>query len=227
MFEGKAGFYALYARGAYDPATATRDLGADFLGAHVSYKPWPACRGTHAFIEAALALRADAPAGSIERIVLRGAPMLTMLVEPAAAKIAPQTAIDAKFSLPFTAATALVHGRVALESFFPPALKDQTVLKLAARTVFEVDPNAPPGMQAATSGNLSLHLADGRAVERTVIHPRGHPSNPLSDDDLRHKFTQCAAYAKIAPDAAAVRAFLDRADALGHCADVSAMLAGL
>jgi 2-methylcitrate dehydratase PrpD len=227
VFEGEAGFYALYARGAYDPAVALRDLGADFLGAGVSFKPWPACRGTHAFIEAALALRAQAPADQIEKIVMRGAPMLTMLTAPEAAKKAPQTAIDAKFSLPFTVAAALAHGRVTLESFFPAALKDAAVLKLAAKAQFEIDPHAPPGMQGATSGALALHCADGRVLSHAVERPRGHPGNPLSDDDLRAKFADCAAYAKRPPSAATVRAFLGRADELAHCADASALLAGL
>ena len=55
-FEGKAGFFALYARGQYEPARITENLGSVFEGVNISYKAWPACRGTHSYIEAALAL---------------------------------------------------------------------------------------------------------------------------------------------------------------------------
>ncbi len=82
--EGEHGFYALYARGAPDEAALLHGLGREFLGVHVSFKPWPSCRGTHAFIEAALALRRSQAfePDAIARIVARGAALNQMLMQP-------------------------------------------------------------------------------------------------------------------------------------------------
>ena len=57
-FEGNAGFFATFARGNYDPQLLLRGLGREFLGERISFKPWPSCRGTHAFIECALKIAA-------------------------------------------------------------------------------------------------------------------------------------------------------------------------
>src|SRR5690606_36731567 len=54
--EGKAGFLNGVARNHYHPGLILDGLGQSFLGAEVSFKPWPACRGTHAYIEAGLAI---------------------------------------------------------------------------------------------------------------------------------------------------------------------------
>lgn len=53
--EGKAGLFAMYARGEYDAAPILERLGEKFHGEDLSFKPWPSCRGTHPFIGAVLA----------------------------------------------------------------------------------------------------------------------------------------------------------------------------
>jgi 2-methylcitrate dehydratase PrpD len=192
-FEGKAGLFQLYARGAYDPARLVRNLGEDFEGAHVSYKIWPACRGTHAFIQAALELSAEAapPLASIREIRATGGEIQRMLAEPLAQKIRPRTAIDAKFSIPFTVATALAHGKVDLGSFEPAALDDSVVLGLAASCRYICAPASGDSLADSIAGLLELDLVDGRALSRRIAKPYGHPANPVDIDSLRQKFIDC------------------------------------
>ena len=63
-------------------------------------------------IPAMLRLREQVSAREIREIRIEGGVVHRMLAEPLEAKRRPQTAIDAKFSLPFTVATAFVTGRV-------------------------------------------------------------------------------------------------------------------
>lgn len=189
-FEGKAGFYALFARGGYDPAPILDGLGSSFWGEQLSFKPWPSCRGTHAAIEAILDL-APAPA-RIEAITISAAPSVAMLFKPRTQKLRPATAIDAKFSLPFTAATAAIHGEVTLDSFAPAALGDPAVLALAERVHFRAD----QAMSDMSAGTTEIGFTDGTSVQRHIAHPRGHPSNPLDDAALDAKFHACAALAR-------------------------------
>jgi 2-methylcitrate dehydratase PrpD len=193
--EGPAGLYALYAREAYDPARITEQLGQRFLGEAVSFKPWPSCRGTHPFIEAALALRAQhgIEPDAIERIECQGAALNLMLVEPFAQKRQPATAIDAKFSLPFCLGLAFVRGALSLDDFAAGALAEREVLAVAQRVVYRVDPEL--GANQATSGRLALVLRGGSSYERQFERALGHPDNPLSDAGLVAKFVHCAARA--------------------------------
>ncbi|MET0337064.1 MAG: MmgE/PrpD family protein, partial [Caulobacter sp.] len=192
VFEGKAGLYALFAQGQYDPDIILSNLGSDFSGERLSFKPWPSCRGTHAFIEAALALQKEHgfSADEVETMVFTGGKVQQMLAEPAAQKSAPKTAIDAKFSLPFSTAAALVDGEVTLTTYGPDRLVDSKILALAARFSYVLDPAAT--LADAASGELGLILRSGRRLQRRVPHPLGAPQNPMSQDDIVAKFTACA-----------------------------------
>ena len=201
---GPRGFFATYAAGDYDLASLTDGLGAEFGGTSASYKLWPSCRGTHAFVEGALALR-EQLAGEVVAIELWGGPVCTMLAEPQEAKRRPTTAIDAKFSLPFTVATTLVHGGPTLASFSTAALGDPAVLQMAERVTFTVDP-AFTGAEHMTSGRIAVSDASGQVHTREVHAPRGSLAAPLTRAELMAKFTACAAEAGIAPADARERA---------------------
>lgn len=205
--EGKAGFFALFARGAWNEARLMDGLGRKFHGEDVSFKPWPSCRGTHAFIEAALELRPQiGRMGDIVAIRAKGPELLTMLVEPVAQKQAPATAIDAKFSLPFCIAAALADGAVGIPTFFDEARAREEVPELARLVSFEIDPAMT--MKDAASGTLAISLRDGRVLTRVVTQARGSTANALSDADLTAKFAACAAYAARPVDAGAAARLL-------------------
>jgi len=198
-FEGRAGLYALYARGAWDAPSLLEQLGSRFYGAQVSFKPWPSCRGTHALIEGALELRRcnQWSLADIASVHTRGGPIQRMLTEPRPQKLRPQTAIDAKFSIPFTVASALVHDELTLERFTPAALTDERVLSLAQRISFETI--AQEDSAQGTSGEIEIRLHDGRCFTTRIVHPRGHPSKPLEWNELVAKFEMCAARAARPP----------------------------
>ena len=192
--EGPQGLFALYAGGQYDPDRLRAGLGRIFEGENISFKPWPSCRGTHAFVEAALALREqhrfEVP--DIREVRADVSDMFRVLCEPFEQKCRPATANDAKFSLPFTVASALIHGRLGLAEFLPPALADDAVQALAARCRCHVRPAAAGD---ALRGTLVLVLRDGRELSLAVDLPLGSPERPLAETALMDKFVDCARYA--------------------------------
>lgn len=195
--EGRDGFFRLFAANRYDEEALFAQLGQRWHVEALSFKPWPSCRGTHAAIECALALReamASDPAG-IHHIHIEGCEVQRMLAEPVERKRAPQTAIDAKFSLPFTVASALVAGRVDLDSFAAPALRDGRVLALAQRATFMLREDWGP--DRAASGAVQVVLADGRRMRREVLEPLGAPARPLEEAALVAKFVDCAGRAAV------------------------------
>lgn len=223
--EGKAGFFSLYAQGGYDPAALLGGLGERFEGENLTLKPWPSCRGTHAFIEGALSIRQEAgfAVEDIAEIRLSGHPVMRMLDEPHEAKRAPATAIDAKFSGPFTAATALLRGAVTLESFAPAALRQQDVIALARRSTFTPMEDAPAG--AIASGAITVRMTDGREYERIIPTPLGSPANPLNMSVLRAKFRQCAALAAVPLSPDAVEQVIAMVDQLEELDDLTPLFA--
>jgi 2-methylcitrate dehydratase PrpD len=206
-FEGRAGFFRLYADGQFDPAAILDGLGESFYIEQLSFKRWPACRGTHAYIEAAQLLRArhGIVPEAVVSITAIGGDVQRMLVEPAERKRAPATAIDAKFSIPFTIAAALADDEVTLDSFDPAALADPRKLALAARVGFEQHPGW--GRAQAASGGLVIELSNGERLEHQVDIAAGHFSRPLDDAALTAKFRDCARRAHQPASAERIDAF--------------------
>ena len=120
-WKGAAGFFRLFAGGPLSTSmTLLRGLGQRWHIDALSFKPWPSCRGTHAAIECALQLRSQPRSDlrQVDQIIIEGGSVQAHAGRAHwRASRAPQTAIDAKFSLPFTVALALVRGAVTLDSF--------------------------------------------------------------------------------------------------------------
>lgn len=226
-FEGEAGFFRMYGQDGWREEPIVAGLGREYLGTEVSYKPWPSCRGTHAHIEAALHLRDRhrIDPARIRSMHATISPIWQMLCEPAAQKREPRAEIDAKFSLPFTVATALVRGRVGLADFATDALRDPAVLALAARLDWEVNPAWT--FHDSTAGELALVLDDGTRVAHRLDRPLGHPSNPLDARRTREKFAACAAHSAVPCPPGWIDEFLARCDSLERLDDVRPLLEGL
>ncbi|TXS90336.1 MmgE/PrpD family protein [Parahaliea maris] len=189
--EGTDGFYALYAGGNFDSDAILSSLGQFFYGEQLSFKRWPTCRGTHTFIEMALALREENPdaIGNIQEISVDIGAIQRQLIEPRERKSAPLSAIDARFSIPFTVALALLKGEVTLHNV-AGCLEDPDVLALSAK----VTPRPRPdwGRDHATAGAMQVTLADGNVWRGERLIALGHPDHPLDTDELVAKF--CAAF---------------------------------
>lgn len=220
-FEGRAGFFALYARGAYAPEVVTQSLGERFEIDEISFKPYPSCRGTHVYIEAAAQLVRDhrIDPSDIAAIELSGSRLNLMLAEPIAQKRRPATAIDAKFSLPFTVATSLRRGTVTLDDFTERALNDSAVLDLASRVNFTVDPTRGTAGPDVLRGSVELRLNEGRRVRLEIDEPSGSPGRPASEAALIEKFRDCCRRARSEPTAARIDSWLERILTLEKCID--------
>jgi 2-methylcitrate dehydratase PrpD len=147
-----------------------------------------------------------------------------MLAEPLEQKRRPATAIDAKFSLPFTVATALCKRDVGLDDFTTEALRDPGVLALAQRVQFhaEAGRDAPSDM---LRGSVALTLRDGRRLKLAIDEPAGSVRRPASDEALLAKFADCARRARSAPDAPTIDRWAKRILSLESCEDVGRELA--
>ena len=150
--EGEAGFYGVYAGGRYCEQRLLRDAGTVFEGSNVSYKAWPSCRGTHAFIEAALSWHAQGiRPDDIQEIEMYGGAIQQMLGSPIERKRAPLTVIDAKFSAPFCVAAALTYGRITLDTFRRDALSDVGILQLACKASLSLDEHSRSDLVGGTT----------------------------------------------------------------------------
>jgi len=185
-FEGKSGFFVMYAGGVQRTSLST-DLGVRFAGRDVSFKAWPSCRDTHMYIQAALETLGgqNIDANNIESIVASVTPQAMIVCEPANLKRRPNNAISAKFSIYYTLATALIDRRVDFASFSDAALVRPDVLSLADKVSYKTV------QSTANRPVLEIRMRDGQVHRRAVRAVLGSPSAPLSIDALIAKFVDC------------------------------------
>jgi len=189
--EGRHGFMRAYAPNPV-PERAVQDLGRVYELMNTAVKPYPSCRYGHAGIDAALALRAEhglKPA-EIESVVL-GLPRagLMLIGEPAAKKADPRNVVDGQFSGPFVIACALATGGMGWDSY--QLLQDAVVRGLLPKITCELDPEIEAEFPANMSGKVSI-VARGQKFVRTVVVPKGEPTNFLTEAELRAKFSGLA-----------------------------------
>jgi 2-methylcitrate dehydratase PrpD len=184
MLDGPTGLAATFL-GIGDLRPALEDLGKRFEILENSTKFYAACHLTHATIDAARAIRARmaAAAEAVAAVRCRVHP----LVLKVAANPRPQTGLEAKFSIAYCAATALVRGEAGEAEFSETAFRDPTV----ARVMTRVEPEADTAMGIGAA-HMTIRFADGRTVEESVSAARGTPSNPLTRDEIEAKFRRLA-----------------------------------
>ncbi|GGF53121.1 2-methylcitrate dehydratase [Marmoricola endophyticus] len=190
VLEGSRGFYATYLHGVDTDATGEiADLGERWETPRIAYKPYAACHFTHAPVDALAALvrREGLGAEDVESIVVYAEPTgVPVVLEPAADKLTPRTAYDAKFSLPYCLAHQLVHGGLPVASFTAPAIADPAVLAITPRVSYEERRYSDrPG---SFGGGVRVSLTDGRVLEHELQHQRGGTEFPMTDDEVRAKY---------------------------------------
>lgn len=196
VFEGPFGFFETHLtpiEGQLDWKKAGEGLGSRWYLPETAYKPYPCCQLLHAFIDAAKLMLVDfardgISVKSIDGISARLAePGLTLVTQPIDRKKAPSQPHEARFSLPYTLAYALLRGDVDIETFRAERLTDPEVRKLAALVECGEDPESDYPLHCPA---LLEVKASGKTYTRRVPYHPGSPEAPLSESDVLDKFVR-------------------------------------
>jgi 2-methylcitrate dehydratase PrpD len=229
VLEGEHGFLRAYAGGG-DPARAVAGLGTAWEILGTAVKPHACCRYSHAAIDALLELvtrhdlQSSAVAGIRADVPLTALPIVA---QPAAAKRAPASVVDAQFSLPYALAVAVRHRRASPAEYADPVRGDPEVRRLMDLVECHGDPALEALFPASWPARVAVRTTDGRLYEASVRDPRGSPKNPLGRDGV---CAQARALLDGVLPAAAVEALIEataRLDALPHLACLTAPLTAL
>ena len=223
VLEGRFGVFAthfrLSARGAPRPDW---ELGARWETLAISFKPYPACHFVHSALDAARFMLGSGLDSSDIDSVLVSVPeaAVPLVLEPHKHKRRPRTPYEAKFSLQFSLASMLKHGRVGIRTYDESRIDEPEVLDLANRVEYEVEsfpdyPQVLPTRVTVHSGGRVL--ATRRAPEEGALPAFG-------EEDVRHKFRENAELALEPED---VRVLESAILALETAPDVRAVTAPL
>jgi 2-methylcitrate dehydratase PrpD len=185
--EGRLGFLSLHGAQtatAVDLSTVSTDHPA------LNVKLFPCCYYAHRAADAALqsATHTATDITGVEVVVQPGG--LAPLVHHR-----PQDGTQAKFSMEYIVAAALIDRRIGLSTFEDVRVRRSDVQQLLAKVSLRESPTAPVG--SAGSGEafavVTVRRADGTSTTVRVDNPVGHASRPLTDEQLYQKFADCTA----------------------------------
>ena len=220
--DGPQGFLAAFdsASPALDDVAA--DLGSrwEILDTGITVKLYPSCAATHPALDAVLDLRHAYGFGPDDVAAAE------IGVDPITPTVLlyddPSNVLQAKFSMPFCIAAAIVDGSVGLGTFDDGRMRDARIAALRSRVTMVVDPALDTSALPLTQARVAVHLRDGRTLTALADGARGYHDRPASDQELAAKFVSCATRVLDAGDAAEV---LDALRALAQLEDVNALTA--
>ena len=173
-----------------DPAAI--DLAGPAVPGGLAVKIYPCCYALQRPISTLAGLARGLAPGDVRRIVLR-TPEATVapLIHHQ-----PDTGLQAKFSLEYAAAAALLDGYPGFASFTDEAVRRPAARRLTGLVETKLD----PGGTGLLDGELTaeIHTADG-VLEATQRFPPGAPQRPAADAELAAKISDCVAGLGIDP----------------------------
>jgi 2-methylcitrate dehydratase PrpD len=194
-FEHKQGFLKLFsADGKFDVKRMLENWGKplDSVSPGASYKLYPCCYSTHSAVEAARNLvrqHGTFDPEKIERVESRTSSRALAHTDRAR----PRSGLEAKFSVQYCVARALIHGQVVMDYFEGDAFKDAAAQALLAKV--RSTPYEGPFFDEAErlDAALKVTMKDGRVFESKVDRPLGRAAeNAIPAEDLKAKFRDCA-----------------------------------
>ncbi len=193
-FEHKQGFLNVFnGAGNYNADAILANWGEpwDIVSPGVAIKQYPCCGSTHPAIDAMLMLvrKHGLTPAKIARIeFLTHSRRLAHTNRPD-----PQSALDAKFSVQYCLARAVVSGRVTIEHFEGDSWQDPAVRALLPRVFAAPQPPKVVDDGEHFGADVTVTLTDGRVLTQSVKRPLGRgPEEPLPADQLEAKFQNCA-----------------------------------
>jgi 2-methylcitrate dehydratase PrpD len=135
----------------------------------------------------------------------------------------PASVLDAKFSLQYMVAMAVLHRSLTIGSFAEDVVYAPATVAMLRKIEVYVDPGLPAN-QDITHNPVTIACADGRELSRTEPLPRSHWRRPVPRADWVGKFEANAVPALGPERAERVVAAFDDLGAVADVADLAALL---
>ncbi len=187
--DGDWGFVKLYNGNAASQKTESNTL--SIISDGVAQKRFPCCASAHRTLDAIIALRKK------HEFVPEDVRNITTVIPSSNYKNLrfddPKTENEARFSMTYTAALAIIFGTIRLGDFTIPAIERSDVQHLMTKIIVK---DAGPDSDLGEGiwdfpATTEIVLRDGRVLNMSVSQPTGTISVPMSKHDNRSKLSDC------------------------------------
>jgi 2-methylcitrate dehydratase PrpD len=162
----------------------TDGLGESWEIVKTAYKPYPCGFVINPVLDCVLDWRRDNPAAGVEKVVVRGNPLLAARTD----RPNISTGRESQVSVQHAIAAALLSGKAGVDQFSDACVNDAAVRALRGKVEVVRDDGF-----ATTSAAVEIATADGKMHKLAQPAARGSDTNPMSDKDLEDKLLTAAA----------------------------------
>jgi 2-methylcitrate dehydratase PrpD len=197
ILEGHHSFPTVFLGKEYDPRKLSKELGSPFsivaqgIG---RIKPYPTGGPNHKSVTALLELiqKHKVHAQDVAEVECQVSPYL---VEHFGHYSHPQTASQARFSMHYGMAAALLDGQLTLKQFTDEKVTAPKAQDLMSKVkLVELETEVKEGqMHGDPPQIVTVKLRDGKIYSHQVPFAKGEPGNPMTEEEIVHKFRDCAA----------------------------------
>ena len=103
-------------------------------------------------------------------------------------KWTPATKETADHSLPYIVAMTLLEGKIDNSSYLPKKFKNPKTLNFLKKVTVVEDKDLTAMYPEAVANRVTVKLTSGEVISKQVNYHKGHPKNPMSDEDVEKKF---------------------------------------
>lgn len=196
ILERAQGFGSLMGGGAEADWSGIDDCPGHVIGrVGLSPKIHPCCGSTHNAVDMVIALRREHgfQAREVAEVVLTvGRANYRNLAYPD-----PVTVMEARFSMQYCVALALMQDRLSLSDFQDQAIRRPQLRDLFTRISMQVVPREEEKDRQRTAHRAKIWLQDGREFSASLANPRGTLANPLDAATWLAKIQDCFNYAGV------------------------------
>jgi len=161
------------------------------LKQRLSIKKYPACYCTHRALDGMLDLLAQRPLkpADIAQITVSISDTHALILR----NQQPQTGLEAKFSMQFAMAAAVISRRASLGEYTDEFVRRPEVQELMRRVQITTNQDYDPvQVGASVYDQVTIELTSGETVQsEKVRRARGHADLPLAEPELFDKFRTC------------------------------------
>lgn len=176
-----------------NPSRLTAGLGKTWETLNVGYKPHASVTSIHSALDALSELMKEhgLRAADIGRVETGLSPMTHV---HCAWEYKAQGVTAAQMNLYYGMAVIALDGAAFTEQFREARLSDPQILDFISRITAHVDPGIETmGAPFRHASRVKITARNGQVYEKLSLHRRGSPENPLSPEEVVHKFRNVVA----------------------------------
>ena len=185
LLEYKSGFCQAYSS---EPnlKALTENLGTFYETLADSLKAFPTILISHAPVEGTIKIM------KAEKLSLEDLASIRFRVTPTAPgqglNYDPDSPMAARLSVPYCVSMAAAEGRISMEQFRPEKVMDPKIREFMKKITVEPAREFHQKYPGTLAAHVEIRTKDGRKYETESIYPKGHPKNPMTDEEIKEKF---------------------------------------